>query len=288
MTEVWAKALDEYGTHLRAGGAPTTTVGLRMYHLRRVGCWLDIPPFAVTDGDLLRFMAAHDWARETRRSWRSSLRSFYGWAAANGHIARSPADGLPAVRPSVPNPRPVPHEQYELALMTACPRDRLMMRLAAEAGLRRGEVARVHTSDVVEDLTGWSLSVRGKGDKLRLVPLNDSLARTLRAAEPGWVFPGAIDGHISPAWVGKVVSRLLPTGYSMHKLRHLFASDAYAIDRDLLTVQDLLGHASPVTTRAYVRPPDHAKRALVDGLMAARGRPDARRGDSLVRTTTRE
>jgi len=37
----------------------------------------------------------------------------------------------------------------------------------------------------------------------------------------------------------------------------------YAVDRDLLTVGALLGHASPVTTRTYVRLPDDAKRRLV-------------------------
>jgi sensor histidine kinase YesM len=53
-----------------------------------------------------------------------------------------------------------------------------MLRLAAEHGLRCGEVARVHTSDVIDDLLGRTLIVHGKGDKERRVPLTGSMART--------------------------------------------------------------------------------------------------------------
>ena len=51
-----------------------------------------------------------------------------------------------------------------------------MLRLGAECGLRRGEIARVHSDDVMDDLLGRSLVVRGKGDKQRIVPLPDDLA----------------------------------------------------------------------------------------------------------------
>jgi integrase/recombinase XerC len=138
-----------------------------------------------------------------------------------------------------------------------------MVRLAAECGLRRAEVAQVHSRDLVEDLTGWSLLVHGKGQRERMVPLPTLLGVELRAQAEGFVFPGDDAGHLSPRWVGKVVSRLLPEGFTMHSLRHRAASRWYGIDHDLLTVSELLGHASPVTTRVYVRLPDDAKRALV-------------------------
>lgn len=143
-----------------------------------------------------------------------------------------------------------------------------MVRLAGELGLRRGEVARVHSDDVVTDLDGWSLVVHGKGDRTRLVPLSPVLARELRALPPGWAFPGDDGGHLSPRWVGKLVGRLLPPGMTMHGLRHRFATRAYHVDRDLLTVQQLLGHASPVTTRAYVQIGEQAKRRLVAAVAA--------------------
>ena len=56
------------------------------------------------------------------------------------------------------------------------------------------------------------------------------------------------------------------SGYTMHAARHRFATQAYGIDHDLFTVQDLLGHASPATTRAYVLTDDRARRRLVDAV----------------------
>ena len=150
--------------------------------------------------------------------------------------------------------------------MAAGTRERLMLRLAAECGLRRAEVAQVHSRDVVEDLGGWSLVVHGKGSRERVVPLPVSVGVELRALGRGYAFPGDDHGHLSPRWVGTLISRLLPEGYTMHSLRHRFATRAYAVDRDVFTVQELLGHASPATTRVYVQLPNDSKRRLVDAI----------------------
>src|SRR5699024_6800613 len=122
---------------------------------------------------------------------------------------------------------------------------------------------------LVEDLAGWSLVVHGKGQRERMVPLTAGLALRLRARvhhTGGYAFPGSDGGHLSPRWVGKIVTRLLPGEVTMHALRHRFATRAYSVDRDLLTVQRLLGHASPVTTRVYVRLPDDALRRTVQAV----------------------
>lgn len=55
----------------------------------------------------------------------------------------------------------------------------------------------------------------------------------------------------------------MPEGWTLHTLRHRFATRAYSIDRDLLAVQTLLGHASPVTTRRYVAVGEDRLRATV-------------------------
>lgn len=141
-----------------------------------------------------------------------------------------------------------------------------MIRLAGELGLRRGEVAVVHSKDIVKNGAGHSLIVHGKGAKDRLVPLPRGLAVVLREYGDGYIFPGDDNGHLSPRYVGKLISRTMPEGWTMHTLRHRFATRAYALDRDLLTVQTLLGHASPTTTRLYVRLPDEALRATVEKL----------------------
>ncbi|WP_207947771.1 tyrosine-type recombinase/integrase [Occultella glacieicola] len=221
----------------------------------------------MTGDDLVEWTGSRTWARETRRGVRASLRSFYAWGVTSGRVATSPAAGLAPVRASEPRPRPASNTAVDLAMRVARPRERVMVRLAAEAGLRRAEVAQVHHRDLVEDLGGWSLVVHGKGSRERTVPLSPGLALELRTlihnAGGGWAFPGDDGGHLSPRWVGKLVTGLLPEDVTMHALRHRFATRAYGVDRDLLSVQTLLGHASPVTTRVYVQVPDDALRRTV-------------------------
>ena len=133
--------------------------------------------------------------------------------------------------------------------------ERLMIRLGAECGLRRGEIARVHSDDVVADNAGRSLIVRGKGDKQRIVPLPDDLAGIIMDAR-GYLFPGRFGGHVEESYIGDHISRLLPDGYAAHTLRHRFATTAYAATHDLFVVAELLGHESVETTEHYVALPD--------------------------------
>lgn len=260
----WLTAIGQYLTYLRAGGSPATTISTRRDHLTMFARELGGDPWTVKRDALLEVFAAMTCAQETRRGRRTSLRSFYRWAVEHGRTTDNVALCLPVVKAARPNPRPVSDEAYRLALAKADTRSRLMVRLAAELGLRRAEVATVHSRNIIEDLTGWSLIVQGKGNKIRTLPMPATLAADLRSLPKGWAFPGQIDGHLSPRYVGIVVSRLLPDGWTMHKLRHRFATRAYAVDRDVFTVQDLLGHASPATTRCYVAIPNDSLRRTVE------------------------
>ncbi|WP_205629239.1 tyrosine-type recombinase/integrase [Jiangella muralis] len=231
-------------------------------------------PWEITDDELIRWVGGERWAAETRRSYYASFRKFYGWAYGTARTTANPALALPSVAPGQPSPRPTPDRVYKETLLAASRRERLMVRLAEEQGLRRGEVAVAHSDDLIEDLTGWSLLVHGKGGKTRVVPLLDTVAAELLMLGPGYFFPGHVDGHLSPRWVGKLLARLMPGKWTMHSLRHRFASKAYAAGDDLFALQDVLGHASPNTTRRYVHVPDDRRRRLVH---AAAGVPVRRR-----------
>ncbi|MDR1387607.1 MAG: tyrosine-type recombinase/integrase [Propionibacteriaceae bacterium] len=201
-------------------------------------------PAAVTPEQITSWASQKTWARETRRSTYACLRSFFGWCSAAGG---DPTSGLPSVKPADPRPRPTPDVVYRRALHAAAPRTAVILQLAAEGGLRRAEIARVHSLD----LSGCWLTVHGKGDKTRTVPLPSALAATVAAAD-GWVFPAGAGGHLTPGHVGVLASRALPPGWTLHTLRHRFATAVYAATGDLLAVQTLLGHSSPATTRLYV------------------------------------
>lgn len=269
MSGEWADEIGVWVVGLRAAGRPETTIGLRQYQLTRLGAAMaPLGPWEVTGDALVAWVGPQAWGRETRRSWRSAIRGFYRWAYGAGYVDVDPSLALPSVEPRPPAPRPAPEDAYRLGLAIADARVRLMLRLAAELGLRRGEVCRLHSEDLDRDLTGWTLRVRGKGDRVRLLPVPNGLAAVLRARPPGFLFPGDIDGHLSAHYVGKLVSRVLPEAWAMHSLRHRFATVAYGVDRDVFTVQSLLGHASPETTRRYVQLPAEAMRMTMAAVAA--------------------
>lgn len=132
-----------------------------------------------------------------------------------------------------------------------------MLTLAAEAGLRRAEIARVHRCDLTRGPAGAELLVHGKGGKLRVVPIGDDLAAAIEKGvdqidiPDGWLFSGTDDGHLLPRWVGKLMAGALPDHWTAHTLRHRFATRAYRGSRNLRAVQTLLGHSSVATTERY-------------------------------------
>lgn len=258
----WEVETGAWAVWMRAAGRPRSTVGIRTYHVRRLGAAYPLSsPWQLTLDDLAGWLGSHDWSPETRRSHRASLRSFFGWARVTGRIDTSPADLLPAIAPPPGRPRPAPESVLAAALAAGDNRDRLMVSLAAHAGLRRDEIARCHTSDLIRDGDRWALRVNGKGGRIRDVPLADTMAARIRQMGAGYLFPGKVDGHLSAAYVGKRMSRLLGPGWTAHTLRHRFASMAYAGERDLRAVQALLGHSKPETTSRYTAIPEGAMRA---------------------------
>jgi len=242
---MWPQLIADYLTVLAAAGQRPATIRLRRHQLLRFATAYPDP--AVSGADVVEYLSRVDWQPETRRAARSALVCFYRWAHKAGSVAADPCLDLASVRVPRAVPRPCPDVIYRSALAVADVDVRLMMRLCAEAGLRRGEVAAVHGTD----LSPEGLYVAGKGGQMRVVPLTDSLRAEVAAAGRGFLFPGR-SGHLTPNHVGKVIAAALPDGWTAHTLRHRFATRAYTAGHDLLAVQQLLGHASPVTTQRYV------------------------------------
>lgn len=259
----WQQPLDDFVGWLRAAGRPESTIYLRQYQLVRFATTTGLEPYDATLDVLIEYLASHGWSANTRRATRSGLRGFYRWAHATGRMPANPAELLPVVAAPLGRPRPAAEDDVTAGLRAADDRVRLMVKLAATAGLRCCEIACVASSDVRRDLVGYSLVVHGKGNKTRVVPIADVLAARILDAG-GWLFPGQVDGHLSAAYVSKLVSRVLPDGVTAHMLRHRFASRAYSADADIRAVQELLGHASVATTQVYTQvPDDHLRRAML-------------------------
>jgi integrase/recombinase XerD len=135
-------------------------------------------------------------------------------------------------------------------------------------GLRVSELVSLPVTAARRDAR--MIVVRGKGDKERLVPLNDA-ARTAMAAylaahdaahgkdgRGRWLFPSFGDsGHLTRQHFARELKTLgVAAGLSgapvhPHALRHAFASHLLQNGADLRVVQELLGHASLSTTQIY-------------------------------------
>jgi site-specific recombinase XerD len=153
-------------------------------------------------------------------------------------------------------------EVARLLAAAACPRDRLMFRLAYACGLRVSEVVALRSQDV--DGQRMLLHVRcSKGRKDRLVPLSPALLEALRDfwrqhRPAAFLFQGRKPGQpLNLSNVQRLCHRaVLACGItkkaSMHTLRHSYATHLLEAGVDLLALQKLLGHNQLSTTALYL------------------------------------
>ena len=258
----WAEPCKAYERFLLASGRTVKTVSLRLDWVRRFARAVKVAPFDIEDTAVIDWSSCQAWSQATRRSAHQSLKGFYAWAAAYGASTCVPV--IPSVKKTPANPHPASDTALGACLQSQDLRVRLAARLAAELGLRRAEVASINADrDLLSDASGETLIVHGKGGKTRLVPLPAALAGELRSYQ-GFVFPGQESGHISAAWLGRLVSREMPPGVTMHALRHRFTTRAYRKTHDLVALQKVLGHSSPETTLVYLRLADDSLRRVVE------------------------
>ena len=235
------------------------TVRLRIRHIRQLAHAYQLA--SVTTSDLEAVLLRHRGdAPETRKSMLSSWRLFFGWARRRGYRADDPTEDVEAVRVPVRVPRIAPDDKIIRALERATAPERAMIMLARYACLRLTELTTLHTRNRESDM----LRIRGKGDKERIVAINDDLAAALNTLErsqgAGYYFPGLNGPHMHPQSVHKIITRI--TGCNPHSLRHAGATAAYTATRDLRAVQDMLGHASLATTQRYLHLDMDARRRV--------------------------
>lgn len=228
---------------------------------------------ALAPADIRAFLTARRkrglGARGVQRAM-AALRSFYRYLERENL-----ADGavLRVVRsPKLPRtlPRPVSEEDAARAIDEAgenevpwiAARDAALVTLLYGTGLRISEALRLKRGDVP---MGESLTVLGKGNKERAVPILDAVRDAVGAyaeivpytgakSEP--LFVSRRGGPMSPRDAQGLLQRLrgrlgLPSSATPHALRHSFATHLLKNGGDLRSVQELLGHASLSTTQKY-------------------------------------
>jgi site-specific recombinase XerD len=260
-----------YRRSLKRRNCSKYTVRNYICTLRRFVIWLDVPIEAVTRWKLLSFidhLLARRLKPKTINCYLDSIRGFYDYLIQEQQLQiRNPVKPGDALRMSKPLPRFLMDDQVRaLFAQIDDARDFAIFKLMLRCGLRVDEVAKLTMAAV--DLKRAQVFVHhGKGAKGRGVYLSKDAYQALlgylkvrpcsRAKRLFLVDKGRFRGQ--PLNVRGIQYRMKyyakKAGFKVtcHQLRHTMATQMLNADADLVTIQDLLGHAYIRTTERYCR-----------------------------------
>ncbi len=275
----YARDLADFSDHLAAGKraiANATTEDVRAY---------------------LRRLSGQGFAAASVARRLSAIRQLYRFLYAEGKRADDPAAIVEGPKRGRTLPKVLTIEEVDRLLaaardarqggqpigeQTRAARLNCLLELVYATGLRVSELVALPAS--AAERSARMLTVRGKGGKERLVPLNDAAKRAMteyrallaeagREAQSKWLFPSfGESGHLTRQHFARELKALSAAAglradkVSPHVLRHAFASHLLHNGADLRVVQTLLGHADISTTQIYTHVLEERLKSLVRDL----------------------
>lgn len=237
-------------------------------------------PLKLSADGIVEYLARPKLSSTTKSTYHATIRAWSRWLVLSGRRKDDPTTGTP--RPKRPRsmPRPVLDEQL-IAILAVVNRrrTRMMVMLAAMAGLRVHEIAKIRGEDF--DLARGTLVVTGKGAKTAIIALQGDLWEIAHEwPRYGYWFPGyGGDPHIT----GKAVSSAIGNAMrragidgTPHQLRHWYGTSLLKAGVDLRKVQELMRHESPATTAIYTKVDIDAQIEAIKLLQLPSTRPNLR------------
>jgi len=200
------------------------------------------------------------------------LRSFFGFLVTNDYLAANPTIRIKSPKKAQKLPVTLTEQECRRLLDAAYQghytmlgfRDRAVLSLLLYTGLRRQELLELDLDDV--DLRqGWLRVRRGKGSRMRMVPL---APEAISAIEDWLEFrPQCRHEGLFATLTGKRLGRhglqalfrkalsnagIARPGLTVHSMRHTFASLLLRNGCDLMSIKEMLGHASLGSTAIYL------------------------------------
>jgi site-specific recombinase XerD len=285
---------EPYCSFLNLAKSPHT---LRNYHqdLRVLKQFLDttgINPVTAQPQDLARFAGqlakpGHTPIGKVREAYSTrsikrilaTTRSFYRYLASIQQISNDPTAVFHnlSIRSPQRNPHPLAAKDREALVRSLQTSDlegqkiSLVVLLGFHCGLRVSEIAHLKVHDV--DLDQSQITVIGKGDKERIVPMTEALKQLLKhylsrnnngseALQSLFLFPSPSqsDKPINPnyleLWVKKAALWAKfenPDELTVHVLRHSFGTQLAESGASVYEIRDLMGHSSIMVSENYVK-----------------------------------
>ena len=242
-------------------------------HIKLFNCYLEkeynCPVYVedLTENDIEDYLRSGNikgWKRTTRNKVLYILRSFFGFLGKKGYIKHNPVTNIKSIAVNKMERVYLTQEEVK-ALFNAIeyPVIRVVAQTMYYGGLRITECLELKLNDV--DLKKNILTVRkGKGNKVRQVPINQTLhvilSNYLSHNRPNVtsdrLFPSRKTGKLSDSYFRSLFKASIDKlNWKMkvtpHTLRHSFASCLVRKDVNLIKIQRLLGHSNIKTTSIY-------------------------------------
>lgn len=198
----------------------------------------------------------------------TSLNSYAKWAGW-GDVLRDYSPPTPAKGQPHPLPEGIEgvHKLIEVAHNE---KQKSLIALCGLCGLRIGEALGVRGRDF--DLFSMDLTVRGKGDKTRIVPVSERAWNILAVPIARSILNNNVEVvGLKDRFARRVVTELgmragLKRRVASHDLRATFATALYDTTLDQRLVQEILGHSSGTTTEVYIERSSTQKRTAIEAL----------------------
>jgi len=284
--------LEPFAQHLRDRDRAPATVRSYCQELARFAVWFEqtngqlLTPTALTGRDVREYREHGQAVARSKPGTINrrlvAIRAYAAWLVESGQLASNPAQHVRLIeeQPLAPKALDRKHlaaleREMERSLNAAATdsarflrtRDRAIVMLLVNSGLRVAELCALEVADVVIGERSGSVSVRrGKGNKARSVPLNVEARRpmtawfgyleeTMQECDP--LFCDHQGQHLTPRGVQhmlKEYGRRASIEVTPHVLRHTFAKGLADAGVRAEEIAALLGHSKLETTRRYTQP----------------------------------
>ncbi|MFA4861390.1 site-specific tyrosine recombinase/integron integrase [Methanoregula sp.] len=243
----------------------------------RLDTSVDVTPVMVSD--FLSFVSSmRSYKPKTSHRIISTLSSFYRFLYTQGAVTANPLTGIDRPRIKQQDIKYLKHNQV-LRLIDSIedPRDKLIVRTIYATGVRVSELCNMDIENI--DFDEHTIKIRGKGDKTRIVFVDDDTLKDISAfignRIVGPLFIGQQGKHISSRAIQHIFKHYAPNGITPHKIRHSYASELYKRSKNLRVVQENLGHTSIKTTEIYLHTDIDERRQIYQQFFPLSGSNDS-------------
>lgn len=203
----------------------------------------------------------------TRSRYLSSIKHFFKYLVEEGLLPSNPMDKVRYPKKTMTLPKPLSEEEISKVFRgpdkttESGARDLAALELLYGSGLRISELCAAQWEDL--DWEARALRVTGKGNKVRIVPVSKEFIKAItrfwafhpQKSRVGFLFINTWGNPLTPHLFRHRLQVYLDAhgvkGVTPHRFRHSFATHLHDNGADIRTIQEVLGHASLMTTQLY-------------------------------------